>query len=168
MPITPLAIRLVPGRRAMRSAALGALALTAACAVVQQFAFEEPEVSLAAVRVTGLDLSGGSLEIVLDVHNPNPYRIQGRQIEGELQLEGVRFGEVARDAPWALPAQSDTSLGLRLEFGWAAVGAASRGLLDRGAVGYTLTGRVLVGTPVDERWISLTQRGEVPLERVLR
>ena len=85
-----------------------------------------------------------------------------------MQLEDVRFGEIARDTPWALPAQSDTSLALRIEFGWAAVGAAARSLLDRQAVGYTLTGRVLVGTPADDRWVSLSRRGEVPLERVLR
>ncbi len=167
MTITSLAIPHSAGRRLARSAALWGLALTSACAVVQQFTFEEPEIALAAVRVTGLDLAGGRLEIVLDVRNPNPYRIQGRQIEAEVQLEGVPFGEVARDAPWALPAQADTSLALRLEFGWAAVGAAARSLLDRSAVGYTLTGRVLVGTPVDERWVSLSRRGEVPLERVL-
>jgi LEA14-like dessication related protein len=163
MAIIPLAIP-----RFARRVAFGALALTGACALAQQFTFAEPDVALSAVRVTGLDLAGGSLEIVLDVHNPNAYRIQGRQIAAEVELEDVRFGEVARDTPWALPAQADTSLALRLEFGWAAVGAAARSLLDRRAVGYTLTGRVLVGTPVDERWVSLSRSGEVPLERVLR
>jgi hypothetical protein len=122
-------------------------------------------VELAAVRVAALDLGGGVLEVLLHVRNPNPYEISGRQLAGEVFFEGTRFGSIGREAAWNLPASAETTLALRLAFGWSALGAAARSLLERRAVSYSLTGRVLVGTPVDERWVEISRRGEVPLER---
>jgi LEA14-like dessication related protein len=152
-----------------RRAGIGALAvasLTLSCAVVQRLSFSEPTVRLAAIHIQSLDLGGGMLNLLLDIHNPNPYRIRGTQLSADVALEDTPFGAVSRDAPWLLPADADTTLALRLEFGWAAVGSAARALLDRGAVRYTMTGRVLVGTTADERWVTINLRGDVPLERL--
>lgn len=164
---TPHAQPQRPARGTRRMAALlAAAALASGCALLQRISFEEPAVQLAAVRIVGLTLDGGTLDVLLGVHNPNPYRITGSRFEGEVLLEDTRFGTVTRDDTWSLPANADTTLALRLSFGWSAVGAAARGLFDRGAVGYTLTGRILVGTPADERWVQISRRGEVPLERL--
>jgi hypothetical protein len=59
-----------------------------------------PTVELAVARVAALDLSAGVLEVLLNVHNPNPCRISGSNFEGEVWLEGTRFGSSAREAPW--------------------------------------------------------------------
>jgi hypothetical protein len=142
------------------------LGISSGCALLRRAAFEAPTVELAAVRVAALDPSGGVLDVLLNVRNRNPYAISGRQFVGEVFFEGTRFGSVTREAAWSLPASADTTLALRLAFGWSALGAAARSLLERQAVTYSLTGRVLVGTPVDERWIEITRRGEVPLERL--
>ena len=146
---------------------LGARALTG-CAAVQRFSFVEPAVDVAAVRITALTLSGGALDVVLRVHNPNPYALRGGRFEGEVALEDTPFGSVSRTDPWAIPARADTSLTVQLAFSWSAVGPTARAVIDRGSVRYRLTGRVLVETPVDERWVLLEQQGEVPLERLLR
>jgi LEA14-like dessication related protein len=146
---------------------LAGVALTA-CAVVQRFSFVEPTVDVAAVRITALTLSGGALDLVLRVHNPNPYALGGGRFEGEVALEDAPFGSVSRTDPWTLPAGADTALTVQLAFSWAAVGSTARAVIDRGSVRYRLTGRVLVETPVDERWVRLEQQGEVPVERLLR
>jgi LEA14-like dessication related protein len=166
MPIRTPKLRIRPLRH-LPLVVLGSAALTA-CALVQRFSFVEPTVDLAAVRVTALTLSGGSVDLVLDVHNPNPYALRGGRFEGDLALEDTPFGSVSRSAPWTLPAQGDTALTVQLAFAWSAVGAAARAVLDRGSVRYRLAGRVLVATPADERWVRLEQRGEVPVERLLR
>ena len=154
-------------RRGVLHVVLVAGALTA-CALFQRFTFVAPTMELAAVNVTALSLAGGAVDLVLDVHNPNPYALRGGRFEGDFALEGTPFGAVARDAPWPLPAGGDTTLTVQLAFSWSALGAAGRAVLDRGAVRYGLTGRVLVTTPVDERWIRIEQGGEVPVERLLR
>jgi LEA14-like dessication related protein len=143
-----------------------AASLAPACAFLQRVAFDEPTIELSAVRIRSVDLRGGTLDVLLAVHNPNPYRIRGSRFEGEIQLENSAFGTVARESPWELPAGADTTLALRLDFAWSAVGAAARGLLERGAVGYRLAGRVLIGTPADERWIQISRDGRVPLEHL--
>lgn len=158
---------LIRSLRPLLALALGTRALSA-CALLQRFSFAEPTIHLAAVHVRTLTPSGGSLDLLLDVHNPNPYALRGGRFEGDLAFEDTPFGAVSREAPWTLPAQSDTSLTVQLAFSWTAIGPAARAVLDRGSVRYRLGGRVLVGTPVDERWIQLEQRGEVPIERLLR
>lgn len=156
-----------PGARALTIGCLVALSSFASgCALLRRISFEVPTVEIAAVRVAALDRSGGVLDVLLNLRNPNPYGISARQLEGEVLLEGTRLGSVAREAAWTLPAGADTTLALRLAFGWSAVGAAARSLLERRAVSYSLSGRVLVGTPVDERWVEISRRGEVPLERL--
>jgi LEA14-like dessication related protein len=159
-----------PSRSGARALTVGCLAallsVSSGCALLRRVSFEVPTVELAAVRIAALDLSGGVLEVLLNLRNPNPYGVSGRQLEGEVLLEGLRFGSVTREAAWTLPADADTTLALRLAFGWSAVGAAARSLLERQAVSYSLAGRVLVSTLVDERWVEISHRGEVPLERM--
>jgi LEA14-like dessication related protein len=159
-----------PSRSRARALTAGCLAallgISSGCALLRRVSFEVPTVELAAVRVATLDLGGGVLDVLLNVRNPNPYEISGRQFAGEVFFEGTRFGSVTREAAWRLPASADTTLALQLTFGWSALGAAARSLLERRTVSYSLTGRVLVRTSVDERWVEISRRGEVPLERV--
>jgi LEA14-like dessication related protein len=118
--------------------------------------------------VTGLTLSGGSLRLGFDVHNPNPYELSGTQFSAAVDLEGTPFGEVSRNEPLSLPADSHAPVALDLRFTWEGVGAAARGLVDRGAVAYTLRGRFLVDTPIDQRWVEIGTTGSVAIEDVLR
>jgi LEA14-like dessication related protein len=143
-------------------------AIATGCAVVQHLSFTEPTVDLAAVHVRDLTLAGGSLDLILAIHNPNPYRIAGKEFTATVDLEGTRFGSITRQAPWLLPAGADTSLTLRLDFGWNAVGAAARALLDRGRVQYAIEGEMRVGTTADDRRFAIRRAGEVPLARLLQ
>lgn len=159
----------MPKSIASASVIVSILAATSAgCAVVKQLSFSEPTVDLAAIQIVSLRLDGGTLDVAVSVHNPNPYRIQGQQFAGDLTLEDTPFGRVARSEPWLLPATADTTVMLRLEFAWSAVGSAARALLERGTVRYGFTGRLLVGTTADERWLSINRSGEVPLDRLRR
>jgi len=158
-------LRFLPHRHPL-PLVLGVLAF-AACALFQRFSFSEPTVTLAAVHVTGLDLSGGSLALALEVHNPNAYALRGGEFTADVTLEDRPFGAVSRSEAWNLPARGDTTVTVHLAFAWSAVGTAARAVLDRGSVRYRLAGRVLVTTPIDDRWVAVQQRGDVPVERLL-
>ena len=121
---------------------------TTACSVLQRFSFAEPTVKLESITVTGLSLSGGSLRLRLD-------------------LEGTRFGQVSRDAPLSLPAEAHSPVDVDLRFTWAGVGAAARSIISRGAVNYELRGRILVDTPIDDRWVEIGTTGEARVEDLL-
>jgi len=46
------------------------------------------------------------------------------------------------------------------------VGAAARSIISRGAVDYELRGRVLIDTPIDDRWVEIGKTGTARLEDI--
>lgn len=148
----------------MRSV-LPSLVVLAACVSVPSF--ERPTAELDAVQVTGIGLTGGSLNLLLDVYNPNSYDIRTTRIEAGIDLEETHFGEVALDKDIVLPSRRHTVVELPVSFSWSGVGAGARGLLGRGSVRYSLDARVRVQTPVGEHTVGFRDAGVVPLSKML-
>ena len=137
-------------------------------AAVLALVFEQPDFDLTSVRVDGLGLKGGSLTLLIDVNNPNSYDLRTGQIDVVIDFEGTRFGEALLDGSTRFGSQAVTAIELPLSFGWAGVGAGARALLQRGAIGYTLATRLTVDTPLGDRPIEMTTRGNVPVRRLIR
>lgn len=150
------------------SAVLGMALAFFACSTIQQLSFQQPSVELDAVEVTGLGLSGGSLVLLLDVHNPNGYELRTTRVEAELDLENTHFGDAALADPVVLPPSSSTSVEVPVTFTWSGVGAGARAILGRGAVAYALDTRILADTPLGERSVALHTSGEVPIAELVR
>jgi LEA14-like dessication related protein len=144
------------------------LAAVTSCALFQRFSFTPPTVALETITVTGLDFSGGSLRLLLDVYNPNPYELKGAEFRASVDLEQTPFGEVVRNEPLALPGSTHAPVEVDVRFTWQGVGAAARGLFERGAVAYALNGSMLVDTPVDQRRVKIGTKGSVTMEQLLR
>jgi LEA14-like dessication related protein len=145
--------------------ACGALA---ACATLQQvLRFQEPSIQLQEIRVTALDLSGGALDLELDVLNPNDFALRTLRMELGIDLEQVHFGDALLESAIELPSQQHTLVTVPVRFEWAGVAAGARGLLTRQAIHYGLTGVATLGTPIGDRRVNLHGSGEVPL-RALR
>ena len=51
-------------------------------------AFEQPVVKLKDVRVRGVGLTGGSLDVLLSVYNPNHYRLDATRLTYQVNLAG--------------------------------------------------------------------------------
>jgi hypothetical protein len=82
-------------------AAIGVLvAVTVSgCATIRSaLSFQEPDVVLERIEITGLGVTGGTFDLVLDVYNPNAYEIRGTRLELGLDLEGTHFGYALRRA----------------------------------------------------------------------
>jgi len=135
-----------------------------ACSVLQRISFTEPSVKLETVTITGVSLTGGSLRLRLDVHNPNAYDLEGTEFSADVNLEGTHFGQVSRNTPLSLPAEAHSPVDVDLTFTWAGIGAAARGIISRGAVDYELLGRILIDTPIDDRWVEIGTTGTASLE----
>jgi LEA14-like dessication related protein len=142
--------------------------LVAACASLgHALHFTEPEVRLQEVRITGLGLSGGTLDLALDVFNPNDYRLRSTRLEVGIDLEDTHFGDALMDIPVELPSQQHSLVTVPVRFEWAGLGAGARALITRQAIRYGLTGVVTVDSPIGERRVRLHGSGDVPL-RALR
>jgi LEA14-like dessication related protein len=140
------------------------------CATIQQaLNFQEPQVALEEINITGLTMSGGTLDLVFDVYNPNTYRITSTRLELKIDLEDRSFGDVLMDRPLDLSAEYHSEVTLPVRFEWAGVGAGMRALLQRQALRYSLEGAAVVEPPgIGERRVALKAAGEVPLRRLIR
>lgn len=142
-------------------------ALLAACATFRSLYFQEPTIELQEVNITGLGLSGGTLDLVFDVYNPNNYRIRSTRLEVGLDLEGTHFGDALLDRPLDLSPENHSRVVVPVRFEWSGVGAGARALIARQAVGYAITGAVLLDTPLGDRRVALRGRGNVPLKKLI-
>jgi LEA14-like dessication related protein len=154
----------------VKTVALGACvgAMVAGCATLgHALHFDEPVIRLNEVRVTGIGLSGGTIELALDVLNPNDYRIRSTRLALGVDLEGVHFGDALVETPVELPAQQHSLVTVPVGFEWAGVGAGARGLLSRQAIHYGVTGTATLDTPLGDRQVQVRGSGDVPLRSLL-
>jgi LEA14-like dessication related protein len=143
--------------------------LVAGCATLGQvLRFQEPDIKLQEIHVTGLGLKGGTLDLALDVFNPNDYRLRTTRLELGIDLEDVHFGDALLETPLELPSLQHSLVTVPVQFEWAGVGAGARALLSRQAIRFGLTGVASLGTPAGDRRVQVHGSGEVPLKALLR
>ena len=152
----------------MNAGRLVGLLAVAACATLGRLSFKEPELALQEIDVTGIGLTGGTFDLVFDVWNPNDYRLRSTRLEVGIDLEGTHFGDALLDRPLDLSPANHSRVVVPVRFEWAGVGAGAKALLTRRAVGYAVTGRVFLDTPLGDRTVVLTGRGNVPISKVLK
>ncbi len=146
----------------------GLAGVAAGCATLgNALRFVEPDLRLQEVRVTGLTFSGGTLDLALDVFNPNGYRLRSTRLEVGIDLEDVHFGDALFEHAVELPAQQHSMITMPVRFEWAGLGAGARALLVRQAVRYGLTGVATLDTPLGDRRVRLRAEGDVPLRTLL-
>lgn len=134
----------------MRTLLLAAVVAVSAtgCASLGRKAFAEPKVTLQEMRLNGLGLTGGSLDVVLNVENPNGYRLDATRMTYRLLIDTIPFGEGAVDQHLTVGEKSQTTVRIPVNFSYSGIGAAGRALLQTGTVNYRVLGDLTVATPV--------------------
>ncbi len=136
-------------RKVVLSVAVASMAIGAAgCSTIGRKVFKEPVVTFRELQINGLGLSGGSLDVVLSVYNPNGYKLDATRLTYNLVLDSVPFATGALDQKFTVQDQDSSIVRLPISFTYAGIGSAGRQLLTRGAVNYRVTGDVTVGTPI--------------------
>jgi LEA14-like dessication related protein len=152
----------------VRRLSFPAVLLCLSCATLGRLSFQEPEIALQQIDVTGIGLTGGTFDLVFDVWNPNDYRLRSTRLEAGIDLEGTHFGDALLDRPLDLSPTNHNRVVVPVRFAWAGLGAGAKALLTRRAVGYGLTGTVLLETPLGDQRVTLHGSGNVPLKPFLR
>jgi LEA14-like dessication related protein len=155
-------------RNAFAGVVLLSVALSGCATLKNALQFQRPDLELQEINVTGLGLSGGTLDLVFDVYNPNQYRLRSTRLEVGLELAGTDFGEALIDKPLDFSPENHSRVVMPVRFTWAGVGAAARSLLQSQELPYGLTGAVLLDTPLGERRVQLQGKGNVPLRKLLQ
>jgi LEA14-like dessication related protein len=133
----------------MKRITLALLAIAAtACASLGRVTFREPVVTYKDAVITGLGISGGSLEVLLSIYNPNSFRLDGTGITYRINVDSVPFGSGTFTDRFTVQEGDSTTVRLPLNFAYAGVGQAGRQLIQTGSVQYTVSGEITVGTPI--------------------
>jgi LEA14-like dessication related protein len=128
--------------------------------------FREPDIQLDHAVVRGIGLSGGNLDLVVKVDNPNNFTLHGTQLQVGIDVEGAHLGDITYDDDYAVPQNGQTTITLPLRFGWTGVGSAVRAALSYGDLPYTMKGQATLRLPGGLRKaISFTHEGRAPLTR---
>lgn len=139
--------------------------LLGGCAGLQDL-FKEPDVHLQRVVVQNVTLTGGTLNLLVGVYNPNPFDVQGTKLNLGLDVEQSHVGDVVYDSDFQTQKGDTTVLTLPLTFAWSGVAGAVRTALNAGELPYTINGRLSVATPIGPRDVTFSHQGRAPLSRL--
>ena len=130
-------------------AAVMALGAATACASLGRSVFNEPVVSFKNVRINGIGLDGGSLDVVLNVYNPNGFKLDATRLTYRLLVgDSVALGQCALDSRFTVQKNDSTEVRLPITFSYRGLGAAGQQLIRSGTVNYRVQGDVTVATPI--------------------
>jgi LEA14-like dessication related protein len=147
-------------RRVMWGAVAAAVMGVAGCSAIGRQAFQQPVVHLQDVRVNGVGLTGGNLDVRLSVYNPNGYRLDAtRMTYNVLVGDSVRFATGQRDTKFTVSGKDSNIVTIPVNFTYSGIGAAGRQLLNTGGVNYRVTGDVIVGTVVGNFTVPYSSTG---------
>jgi len=118
-----------------------------ACASALRSQFANPVVELKDIRLRGIGLQGGSFDVVLDVYNPNAYRLDASRITYKLAVDSAQIAEGVIDKLVTLETQKKSEILLPVTFNSAQLLAAAGALGKTGTVDYRIVGEVTVATP---------------------
>ena len=145
------------------SGLLGA-ALLASCAGLPS-TFMEPDLRLNRVVVRGMSLTGGTMELMVGVYNPNRFDLNGTKLQLGFDVEQSHVGDLEYDDDFQMQKGDTTRLTLPVRFTWAGLAGAARTALTSGDLPYTLKGQLTVETPFGTHKIPFTREGRAPLTR---
>lgn len=136
-----------PTFRRMAAAALAMVAL-AGCATLGRATFAEPLVELRDVRIVGLGIDGGNVDVVLSVYNPNRYSLDATRMTYRVDVDSVQLGNGALDSRFVVPSGDTSMVRLPIRFTYRGLGEAGRQILSTGSVNYRVRGDFTVVTPI--------------------
>ena len=134
-------------RRRMIGIGLVVVAVLSGCATLARQAFTNPVVSVKDVRVKGIGLQGGSLDLILDVYNPNEYRLDASRISYQVWVDSSQIATGDIEKLVTLTDKGNSEVVVPVNFTFAAVQKALVHYAQRGSVDYRVTGVFTMKTP---------------------
>ena len=146
-------------RRTLMVAAAVALTAVGGCKSLASKTFAEPQVTLKDVKLTGVGLTGGSHDVVLNVYNPNNFRLDASRLTYKVMMDTVSFATGAIDQLTTVQSKDSTAVRIPVNFTYNGLGEAGRQILNTGSVNYRVLGDLVVATPLGNRTIPYDRTG---------
>ncbi|GJG86169.1 hypothetical protein tb265_13500 [Gemmatimonadetes bacterium T265] len=153
-------------------AGLGVAGLAAAgCRAAVDRAFQRPTVTFSGATLRGVSPTGGTIDVVAVVHNPNPYPLRAARVRYHLlTADSAEVGGGEATDSLAVAARDSATLVLPVTVPLAGLLRAGVGVLSgaatTGDAEYRVLGDVVLAhTPVGDVTVPLDVRGRAALAR---
>src|SRR5687768_2450870 len=131
----------------------------AGCATLGLNTFREPVVHFNDAKLRGLGLSGGSVDVVLSIYNPNRFDLNATRLTYRLMVEDRDLGTGSLNNAFRVGDNDSTYVTIPIDFSYAGLGSAGRQLLTSGTINYRVIGDFTVDTPLGSFTRPYDQRG---------
>ena len=145
-----------------------ALVLVTGCATIGRQAFRTPTVELRDVRLRAIGLDGGALDLVIDVNNPNEFRIDATRLTYTLIADSAQLATGAVTKRVTLKARENNEIILPLTFTMKEMMGAAETILRQGRVNYTVKGEFTVDTPFGSKTRPYEGKATLETGRLIR
>src|SRR5688500_9609360 len=145
-------------RKRILVTAVAAVAL-GGCASIGLGSFKQPLVQFSDVKIRGLGLTGGALDIVLSVYNPNRFDLNATRLTYRLMVEDKELGTGALNNAFRVSDNDSTYVTIPVQLTYAGLGTGVRQLLQTGSINYRVLGDFTVDTPLGSFTRPYDQRG---------
>lgn len=142
-----------------------AIASGVGCASMGKQMLKEPVVTLKEVKLVGFGMTGGTLDVFLNIYNPNDFRLDGSRLTYQVFADSVAVGGGTLDQQFTVQNGDSTTIRLPLTFTYAGLGAAARQMQNQGSVNYRVKGEIEVATPIGRFTRPYDQNGRFTLLR---
>jgi LEA14-like dessication related protein len=129
------------------------------CQSVVRAAFASPVVALRDVQIGGFGITGGTINVVLSVYNPNEFNLDASSITYSVVVDSTVLGAGQSEQRVIIPARDSAIVRLPVQFGWDAVSGAGQKLLNTGSLKYQVKGEMKVASGVGTVTIPYDQAG---------
>ena len=120
---------------------------TAACSALGRASFANPVVELKDVRITGIGLQGGNVDVILVVYNPNDFRLDASKVTYTLFVDTAQIAMGAVTKAVTFENLKKTEIILPISFTAREMFGAAAALTRTGSVDYRVIGEVTMATP---------------------
>lgn len=126
---------------------------------------KDPEVRLDRVVLRGVGLTGGAIDLLVAVYNPNHFDLNGTRLQVGFDVERSHLADLDYTDDFQVQKGDTAHLALPIRFAWSGLAGAARAALGQGELPYTLKGQLTVETPLGDRQVPFTHEGRAPLSR---
>ncbi len=146
----------------MRTLLIATALLTATgCATLARQAFTAPTVEVRDVKVRTIGLTGGTLDVTLDLQNPNDYRLDAKQITYQFFVDSTKVVAGVVDRLVTLEEKGVATIVVPVNFGFNELAFAMREYTSKGALDYRVMGEFTLVTPFGSITRPYSGRGRV-------
>lgn len=125
-----------------------AVGATTGCATLGMAHFKEPIVNFRDLKVEGVGLTGGTLDVILSIYNPNGFKLDATRLTYNLMIDSTALGSGTYGHNFAVQSGDSTIVTLPVTLSYAGLAAAGKQMIGKGSVNYRVTGDVTVATPL--------------------